>query len=369
MRPALKAGLRPLWRDRDTLQVGVDPRRAAALTGLGKAAAIVSLLDGSRDAAEVARTAAEYGIAAEAVDRVLGLLASAGVLDDFPAHLHQALPDYLRARLAPELACAALAYGHGDGGAAVIARRRAAFVRVYGADRVGACVATYLAASGVAWVSCRDSGIAGAADVTPAGLGAADVGAGRAAGVARAVHRVAREVRTADDAKRLPDLAVLAGHPDPVAVAELMSGRVPHLAVTASEAIGVVGPLAEPGHTACLRCVDLTRTERDAAWPVILAQAAGSPGPPASPQACGTVLAAATAALAAAQALAFIDRAGAAPAVTANGTLEVVLPDWQWRRRSWAPHPACTCGAWRRNGGGDGDHAAVRNKSLSNDGE
>src|SRR5215469_16491264 len=114
MRPALKAGLRPLWRDRGTLQIGVDPRRAAALTGLGKAAAIVSLLDGSRDAAEVARTAAEYGISPEAVDRVLGLLASAGVLDDLPASLHQEVPDYRRARLAPELACAAMNYGHGD---------------------------------------------------------------------------------------------------------------------------------------------------------------------------------------------------------------------------------------------------------------
>ncbi|MFZ0002941.1 MAG: thiamine biosynthesis protein ThiF, partial [Trebonia sp.] len=210
MRPALKAGLRPLWRDRRTLQIGVDPRRAAALTGLGKAAAIVSLLDGSRDTAEVERTAAEYGIAPEAVNRVLGLLASAGVLDDFPADLHQALPDYLRARLAPELACAALAYDHGDGGAAVIARRRAAFVRVYGADRIGACVATLLAASGVAWVTCRDSRIAGEADIAPAGLGTADVGAARAAGVDRAVHRVARETRTADDPRRLPDLAVLA---------------------------------------------------------------------------------------------------------------------------------------------------------------
>jgi bacteriocin biosynthesis cyclodehydratase domain-containing protein len=224
----------------------------------------------------------------------------------------------------------------------VIARRRAAFVRVYGADRVGACVATFLAASGVAWVSCRDSAVAGAADVTPAGLGAADVGAGRAAGVARAVRRVAREVRTADDAKRLPDFAVLAGRPDPVDLAELMRGRVPHLAVVAGEAIGVVGPLAEPGRTACLRCVDLAKTTRDPAWPVILAQA-GSSGPPVSPQACDTVLAAATAALAAAQALAFIDRSGSP--VTANGTLELVLPDWQWRRRSWPPHPACTCGA------------------------
>jgi bacteriocin biosynthesis cyclodehydratase domain-containing protein len=120
--------------------------------------------------------------------------------------------------------------------------------------------------------------------------------------------------------------------------------RVPHLAAGADEAIGVVGPLVEPGRSACLRCVDLSKAARDPAWPVILAQAGGSAAVPAvSPQACGTVLAAATAALAAAQALAFIDRA--VPLVTAGGTLEVVLPDWQWRRRSWPPHAACTCGA------------------------
>ena len=51
-----------------------------------------------------------------------------------------------------------------------------------------------------------------------------------------------------------------------------------------------------------------------------------------------------TAALACAQALALIDQAGAEP-VTVSGTLEVVLPDWQWRRRTWLPHPACGCGA------------------------
>ena len=47
MRPKLKAGLLPVWRDRDTLQFGVDPRRAVALRGMGEVAAIVSLLDGS----------------------------------------------------------------------------------------------------------------------------------------------------------------------------------------------------------------------------------------------------------------------------------------------------------------------------------
>jgi hypothetical protein len=84
MRPALKAGLLPLWRDRDTLQLGVDPRRAVALTGLGKAAAVISLLDGSRDREAVIAAAQSYGIPAGAADRVLALLAAAGVLDDFP---------------------------------------------------------------------------------------------------------------------------------------------------------------------------------------------------------------------------------------------------------------------------------------------
>jgi bacteriocin biosynthesis cyclodehydratase domain-containing protein len=343
MRPALKAGLRPLWRDRDTLQIGVDPRRARALTGLGKAAAIVSLLDGSRDTAEVARTAATYGIGQDAVDKILGLLASAGVLDDFPAGLRAALPGYLLERIAPELACAALAYGHGDGGAAVLARRRAAFARVYGAGRVGACIATFLAASGVAWVSCVDAGPTAPADITPAGPGLADVGARRPAAVARAVHRVAREVRTADDSHRLPDLAVLTGRPDPVVLDDLMRHRVPHLVAHADEAIGVVGPLVRPGQSACVRCLDLSKTARDPAWPRILAQAGGAGGPVTVPQACDTVLAAATAALAAAQALTLIDRAGQPAA--ANGTLELVLPDWQWQRRGWPPHPACTCGA------------------------
>ena len=54
------------------------------------------------------------------------------------------------------------------------------------------------------------------------------------------------------------------------------------------------------------------------------------------------VLAATVAAQAAAQALAFLDQAATAAPVI-NGTLELVLPDWQWRRHSWAPHPQCRC--------------------------
>jgi len=89
--------------------------------------------------------------------------------------------------------------------------------------------------------------------------------------------------------------------------------------------------------------VDLCKAARDPAWPRILAQASGIGAAPAGTQACDTVLAAATAALATAQALTLIDRVG--ESATANGTLELVLPAWQWQRRAWPAHPACTCRA------------------------
>ena len=95
MRPALKAGLLPVWRDRETLQFGVDPRRAVAVAGLGQTAAVLSLLDGSRDRDGVIAAAQAYGVPPGAADRVLAVLAAAGVLDDFPARLHASLPAQL----------------------------------------------------------------------------------------------------------------------------------------------------------------------------------------------------------------------------------------------------------------------------------
>jgi bacteriocin biosynthesis cyclodehydratase domain-containing protein len=343
MRPALKAGLQPLWRDTDTVQIGIDPRRAVALTGLGKAAAVLTLLDGSRDTDELVRTACDLGVPPETANHVLRLLASAGVLDDFPAYLHQSLPAQLRSRLAPDLACASLALGDGDGGARTLERRRGAFVRVYGAGRIGASVATILAASGVARVTCRDSGPAGPADLAPAGLGPEDIGLARAAGAIRAIRRVAPEADTADDPRLIPDLAVLTAAIRPDEIVSLMRDRVPHLAVRAHEAIGIVGPLVYPGRSACLRCLDLSKAASDPAWPKILAQASQASGRPVP--ACDAVLAAATAALTAAQALAVLDSGGRPLPAAVNGTLELVLPDWQWRRRPWAPSPACTCGS------------------------
>jgi bacteriocin biosynthesis cyclodehydratase domain-containing protein len=315
----LKRGLLPVWRDRDTLQIGVDSRRAVALSGMAGAAWVIGLLDGSRDRAQVIETAADHGIPATTTERVLALLATAGALDDFPAGTLRLLPAPLRARLAAELAAASLAHRDGDGGARTLARRLTAQVRIYGAGTVGTGIASLLHRSGIGQVTSAEPGT-----LRPGAARAGTGGPGKApAGTA------------------LPDLAVLAGRPPMDLRASLMRDQIPHLAVAADEAIGVVGPLVIPGRTACLRCLDLTRAERDPAWPLILAQLEGRES---DPQACDAPLAAAVAAQAAAQALAFIDRAVAVDAVT-DGTLELVLPGWQWRRRTWPRHPGCPCGS------------------------
>jgi bacteriocin biosynthesis cyclodehydratase domain-containing protein len=329
----LKRGLLPVWRDRDTLQIGIDSRRAVALTGMAGAAWVIGLLDGSRDRAQVVQTAADHGIPAETTERVLALLATAGALDDFPAGTLRLLSPPLRARLATELAAASLAHRDGDGGARTLARRLTAQVRIHGAGTVGNAIASLLTSSGIGQVTNADPPEhPQKSQSTPDGPGTLRPGVPQAGigGPGRAPPSAA-----------LPDLAILVGRHLMELRASLMRDQVPHLAVSADEAIGVVGPLVIPGRTACLRCLDLTRAERDPAWPLILAQLEGREP---NPCACDAPLAAAVAAQAAAQVLAFIDRAVAADPV-ANGTLELVLPGWQWRRRTWPRHPGCSCGS------------------------
>jgi hypothetical protein len=361
VRPALKPGLLPVWRDRNTLQIGIDSRRAVALTGMAGVARVIALLDGSRDRAQVIQAAADHGIPGETADRVVTLLAAAGALDDFPAGTLRLLPSPLRARLAAELATASLAHRDGDGGARTLARRLAAQVCIHGGGRVGAGIASLLTTSGVGRVTDADPAGAAPGAAQPStkppstprsGTSvSADRPSTESLGPPRSGRSPASAARTSTKSPgRLrpgpprpgpprPDLAVLVGRHPLELRASLMREQIPHLAAAADEAIGIVGPLVIPGRTACLRCMDLTRADRDPAWPLILAQLLGR-----QPDllACDAPLAAAVAAHAAAQVLAFIDRPAESGAV-ANGTLELVLPSWQWRRRTWPPHPDCDC--------------------------
>ncbi|PRY02025.1 thiamine biosynthesis protein ThiF [Allonocardiopsis opalescens] len=335
MLPYLKPTLARLWRSPGTLQIGTHPRRARAVHGLPEGAApLIAALDGRHGLSEILRLGRRLGVSRACVHQIIALLAAAGLLDD--AHRRPAgLPPDELARLAPEIAAVAVALRTGDGGASVIGRRRGRMVRIYGGGRLGAAIATTLAASGVGHIAVRASGETTHADVGPGAAGWSDVGRPRSDTVRDAVLRAGPRTRVHDDG--VPDLAVLAssGYVDPLLGAELVAEGVPHLAVAVREAVGIVGPLVLPGGSSCLGCMHAVRTDRDPAWPKLHEQLLDG-----SEDGSAAALVAATAAQAATQALGQLD--GFASAAV-GGTLEVVWPDWRWERRSWPRHPACGC--------------------------
>jgi bacteriocin biosynthesis cyclodehydratase domain-containing protein len=119
----------------------------------------------------------------------------------------------------------------------------------------------------------------------------------------------------------------------------LVRDGVPHLRAGVTGMVGAVGPLVLPGRSSCLSCQELVRSAIDPAWPALVT-AQDEQVLPAAPS--HLVLAVAVAAQAALQVLELVE--GGTPG-SAGGTLELELPGWRWRRRTWPAHPGCHCGA------------------------
>lgn len=342
MRPVLPPAVRRLWRDPETLQLGRVADRAVVLAGLDPAVrTVLTLLDGTRDLGEVLQAATAAGCTQQRTQDLLALLQGAGLLEDAVDRWPDRLEVSERDRLAADVA--SLGMLHAGRGLSVLRRRDAVAVVVVGGGRVGAPLAALLATTGVGAVDVVDDGAARPQDAAVGGLVAGDSGRRRGEAARQLIRTETPSTRTGPVPR--PDLVVLAptGALDDVQVAALLRDGVPHLLAEVRDTVGIVGPLVLPGRTACLRCLDLSRTDRDPEWPVLSAQLSAVPR--ASPP-CDSALAAAVVAQAALQVLALLD--GGAPA-TLGGTLELPLPDWRWRRRSWPAHADCDC-RWQATG-------------------
>lgn len=244
-----------------------------------------------------------------------------------------------RPRLAAELA--ALTARYGQCAAELLNARRHCAVAIHGAGRVAAHLAALLAAAGIGRVHLLDADDVRLHQAMPGGVAPADEGRRLVTAANAAVRRAAPEADTTPlPMGERPDLVVLAvDEPiDSDRRAALHARGCAHLAVRLGADHGVVGPLVIPGLTSCLHCADLHRRDRDPAWTALAVQltVARKQGG-ASDVALATVVAGVTAL----QALAYLD--GDEPAVI-EGTLELQLPDWRIRRRSWPVHPDCDCG-------------------------
>lgn len=338
MRPVLKPALRRLWRDQSTLQFGITGPHAVVLTGLSPAdRSVLDLLDGKRDVDAILAVACDAGVERDDAARLLSTLEHAGALDDASAVPAPALGEDDRQRLEPDLLSLSLRHRGPGAAARVLERRRHAVVALHGAGRVGAEVAMLLAAAGVGTLACLDDAPLRHADVTPGGLPRvmADT---RGSVTALRAGRFTTMTRTTT---KRPDHVTLAlvTPASSEALPEIATSvrDEPHLLACVRETTGVVGPLVIPGATSCLRCLALTRGERDPHWPLLSAQLIGT----AAAEACEVALAGLVASLAAMQALAFIDGDETPPA--AGALLEYDAVGATLRRRSVAVHPSCGC--------------------------
>lgn len=135
-------------------------------------------------------------------------------------------------------------------------------------------------------------------------------------------------------------LVLSEGEPSRAAVDDLVREGAPHLLVVSRLARVEVGPLVEPGGTACLRCVDAHRAELDPRRHLVVDQAARSVAE-GSPQPHDPVLWALGLAWAVRDLARYLE--GDRPA-TWSATVEVG-PLEAPASRSWHRHPHCGC-AW-----------------------
>ncbi|MEU9172421.1 TOMM precursor leader peptide-binding protein [Streptomyces sp. NPDC048420] len=370
MVPLVKPALRRGWRDLNTVQFGMTPAHALTLGPMDTATgSFLDLINGTRGLALLREEGHRMDLPEGHVDTLVGRLARAGLVDD--ARGGGPAADALRGkkevldRLAPDLESLSLTTSEPGDAIRLLAARRALRVQVRGAGRVGSVLAALLSGAGVGEVDVRDCGRVEPGDVTPGGLPATSVGDRRDTAARRAVSAAApgRLPRRASRASAGEDdpgfsLVILAPRDDvdvhapaPATAEPLVQSGTPHLYAGVVEATGVVGPFVLPGGTGCAGCLHETRTDRDRAWPRLVAQWRSGRRPHQA-RPCDLALATTVAGLAAAHALAFLD--GRLPS-SAGARWEVSLPGLNWHTRPVWPHPACRCGAAEK---GKGEHTS-----------
>ncbi|MEV0425918.1 TOMM precursor leader peptide-binding protein [Micromonospora sp. NPDC050495] len=342
-RPVLLPGLTLLWRDRHTLQLGVEPGRAVLLEVANpRAARLLELLDGTRSERAVLAAAAAVQVAPDEARVLLDTLRAAGLVVPSHSLLPRDLAGPVRARLAGEAAALALAVAAPPGTPAqVVRRRRAARVLVTGTGRGGGAIAVALAQAGVGHVAAALAGPVRPADLIGTGLTAAEIGRPLTAAIRDALARCAPGTETGAVRRGRVDLVVQLGMDRPAGL--LATGyaqrRQPHLLVDLRGGVPVVGPLVRPPVGPCLNCLDLHRVDRDPDWPALAAQLAADDTDPD----CAVSTRLAAVACAAGEALAHLD--GGVPE-TLGCALEIIGAG-RFRRRRWPPHPSCRCSGRR----------------------
>ncbi len=313
-RPRLKPYFRPLRRGPDSVQLGVSAEAGGViLSGITAGeVALLERLDGTCTEHQLKHTIAGHcGVDPARVEELLAVLRShrllaTDVLDR--ADLGR-IGTTMRDGLSHDADVLALVQHRPHDAVARVADRRRRRVVVSGSGRLPWSIGSLLRSSGVGQVHL-----------------------GR-----WAVEAADQEMR---DRVTLapPDLVVLVaeGAVDPRQGEPWRRRSVPQLPVVSDGGRIVVGPLV--GHAPelpCLRCLEMTRADRDAAWPAVMAQLTTGARDVEIPS--ESTIVAVAAGVVAMMTHAFFGESR----VPAGVSVEVALPWPRLDQRRWQRHPGC----------------------------
>jgi len=329
MRVRLRPGVRIMWRDATTLQIGFHT------------VPIVQVAAPTTEQLKTLTALKNHGIRHDRSNPLLAQLSDAKLLlpmagDDVANFDHAS-----RKRRAADARILGMQSEGGSGWAHHIARSQAG-VEVQGLGRTGAGIARRLVHAGVGRLIIKDGATVTWHDVAPGAYSSRRIGDKREIGLRAELERDAPETVVSSVTDEPPDVTVLVSYHaiSPQQYRGLMRHDIPHLAVVISDVRASVGPLVLPGRTPCLRCLDLHRTDADSAWPTLATQLMTAQMDDPEPE--ESLLADTAATLAAGQVLNSIGRQRPA---AVGATIEFEVFDYLPALRKWTMHPDCGCAA------------------------
>ena len=149
-----------------------------------------------------------------------------------------------------------------DGGRVMLRNRARARIDIYGCGLIGANLARVLAASGIGELRVIDQRRISSQHLPVSSLESVGLNSAK-----YLEHSLSRDYPKVLSKKiKSPSLVIVTRAPSPIEILTWMNFSIPHLMIEPRGEAIEIGPLVIPGKTACLRCMNLDRLDRDPNW-------------------------------------------------------------------------------------------------------
>lgn len=283
--PRLQPGLPVLTRSQSEIQLGLNPLTSIRFPIEFKP--VLSRCDGATEFAEILELASALNFDVESTKNVISNLIGTNALVLETPDLGEISTNQKSHLLDAQRAT--------QNNAEAVSKRTNCRIEIYGLGRIGMTISLLLGNSGFSNLRLVDAQPVTNTDLLPWGASRIDLGTRRdnvAETLLSRIHREQTRKPNYRDSRQDTSLIIYVTDPnsdfpffEPDLADEATAHDIPYLIIGASSTISTVSSVLIPGESGCVRCLHLSQTDRDSAWPVLVAQLVGREIPDLTPTA------------------------------------------------------------------------------------